>query len=230
MDAEALLEAWRRILPASVSVWAAPFAQTAAPLSAAERRSAGDIDVGRRRELENGRQVAKRALAALGVAASDLPIGKDRAPQWPEGIVGSLSHAGSYVAAAVARSSAVAALGIDVEVDGGLDPRLWGGFLNAPEQARLLSVSPALRSAEAKLLWCIKEAAIKAARRRVEPPEIEVEPESSSEGVALWRIGFGIATAGRPCWHGRSIRSQGFVLAAVTVEAIPLPEETASSA
>jgi 4'-phosphopantetheinyl transferase EntD len=206
MDAAKLLEAWRRILPAAVSIWAGPFVPDAAPLSPLERRSAGDVEAGRLRELENGRRAAKLALAALGVTAADLPIGEDRAPRWPDGIVGSLSHAANYVAAAVARSSDVSALGIDVDVDAGLDPGLWRGFLNPREEARLLTLPPPLRSTEAQLLWCVKEAAVKASRRRVEPLEIDVEPESTSDGVASWRVG--PVTA-------RSIRSEGLVLAAV---------------
>ncbi|MFF4689931.1 hypothetical protein [Streptomyces sp. NPDC001307] len=41
-----------------------------------------------------------------------------RAPRWPEGIVGSMTHCAGYHAAAVARGRSVAALGVDGEPHG----------------------------------------------------------------------------------------------------------------
>jgi 4'-phosphopantetheinyl transferase EntD len=228
MDADALLRAWRRILPASVSVCAGPFLKDPPPLSPAERRSAGEVGLDRLHELENGRHVARRALALLGVPAAEIPVGDDRSPRWPDGIVGSITHAtaegGSYAAAAVARASDVVALGIDAEGGGGLDPRLWGRALTRGESERLLGLPPPSRPAEALALWCVKEAVLKAARRRTEPAEIEVERASSpSDGETVWRIRLD-GTA----WEGRSARVGDWVLAAVAVgpgavAARPLP-------
>lgn len=63
-----------------------------------------------------GRHCAHRALARLGVP-NGLPLlrTEDRAPIWPKGFVGSITHTDSWCAAAVARSSDVLAIGIDVE-------------------------------------------------------------------------------------------------------------------
>ncbi len=212
MDPAALRRAWRRLLPPSVSVCAGPFEEQPPPLTDAERRSAGEVEPGRLRELENGRLFARRALAGLGVTAADLPIGDDRAPRWPEGIVGSLTHAGRVVAAAVARETEVSALGIDLEEDAGLDPRLWAGVLTAGEWARVLTLPPPERSSEAQVLWCLKEACLKAARRRLEPAEIDVRPESAADGIAAWTIDLGPRAPG--AWVGRSLRAEGYVMAA----------------
>lgn len=81
----------------------------------------------RRRDFCLGRTAAHRALRALGHPVVPIPIGPGRAPLWPPGVVGSISHAGGSAVAAVARGGAgdargpgdlrgVAALGLDLEV------------------------------------------------------------------------------------------------------------------
>ena len=42
-------------------------------------------------------------------------MAEDRAPIWPDGLVGSITHAGGFAAAAVARAADIAGLGIDSE-------------------------------------------------------------------------------------------------------------------
>ena len=63
-----------------------------------------------------GRFCSRIALGRLGVAAT-TPIlrGEDRAPIWPPGFIGSISHTDTWCAAAVARTEDVRALGIDLE-------------------------------------------------------------------------------------------------------------------
>jgi 4'-phosphopantetheinyl transferase EntD len=222
MDPASVLDAWRRILPSFVSVSAGPFLEDPAPLTARERRSAGEVDPARLRELENGRVHAKRALAMLGAAGAELAIGKDRAPRWPRGIVGSISHASrrkeGYVAAAVARTRWAQRLGIDVEYEGALDPGVWSHVLTAGEVARLLEQSPPTRLTEAQVIWCVKEAALKAARRRIEALEVDVRREAAGdEPVASWRICLAGKRGERQVWQGRSTRIEGLVLAAVAV-------------
>lgn len=63
-----------------------------------------------------GRVCARVALGRFGVA-STTPIlaGEDRAPIWPPGFVGSISHTDTWCAAAVARSEDLRSIGIDLE-------------------------------------------------------------------------------------------------------------------
>jgi 4'-phosphopantetheinyl transferase EntD len=216
MDAAELLRAWRRILPSTVRVCAGPFLESPPPLSTGERRSAGEVGAARLRELQNGRHYAKSALGALGVPAAELPVGRDRGPQWPDGIVGSITHAtgegGDYAAAAVARASEVAALGIDAEGGVGLDARDWDRVLSPDETARLLALPPPSRPAEVQALWCLKESALKAARRSLDPTDVEIRRgPGTADGVDVWIVRLGGAT-----WEGRSARVCGWVLAAVT--------------
>jgi 4'-phosphopantetheinyl transferase EntD len=71
----------------------------------------------RRREFAATRACARQALAALGLPPQPLLSGPRREPLWPDGIVGSLTHCSGYRAAAVARRSDFASLGIDAEPD-----------------------------------------------------------------------------------------------------------------
>ncbi|GAA4251266.1 4'-phosphopantetheinyl transferase family protein [Dactylosporangium darangshiense] len=69
----------------------------------------------RRREYTAGRTCARRALERLGVRGRAVPTGGNRAPVWPHGTTGSITHTAGYCAAAVARRSDVRAVGIDAE-------------------------------------------------------------------------------------------------------------------
>ncbi|MFO1059858.1 MAG: 4'-phosphopantetheinyl transferase superfamily protein [Dongiaceae bacterium] len=68
------------------------------------------------REFTEGRHCARMALRRLGLPAAPILRGEGREPLWPAGIVGSITHCEGYRAAAVARASAAATLGIDAEI------------------------------------------------------------------------------------------------------------------
>jgi 4'-phosphopantetheinyl transferase EntD len=70
---------------------------------------------GRRREFTAGRVCARRALSSLGVHGRPVPTSPSRAPIWPAGTTGSITHTAGYCAAAVARHADVRAVGIDAE-------------------------------------------------------------------------------------------------------------------
>ncbi|MBB5877477.1 4'-phosphopantetheinyl transferase superfamily protein [Xanthomonas sp. 3498] len=70
----------------------------------------------RQAEYLAGRRAALAALRAAGSTATDLPIGADRAPVWPTGFLGSLSHTdGLAVAIAMPVSAGAQGIGLDVE-------------------------------------------------------------------------------------------------------------------
>jgi len=63
-----------------------------------------------------GRVCSRIALGRLGVAiTTPIPRGEDRAPIWPPGFIGSISHTDTWCAAAVARTEDLRSLGIDLE-------------------------------------------------------------------------------------------------------------------
>ncbi|MFG2286687.1 MULTISPECIES: 4'-phosphopantetheinyl transferase [unclassified Streptomyces] len=70
-----------------------------------------------KRQLEFGtvRSCARSALSRLGFAPAPLLPGRDRAPQWPAGVVGAMTHCAGYRAAAVARRRDIVTVGLDAE-------------------------------------------------------------------------------------------------------------------
>lgn len=81
----------------------------------AELRSLGRAVEKRRREFVTGRACARLALRRLGAPVVAIPSGQRGEPQWPDGVVGSITHCLGYRACAAAWSDAVVALGIDAE-------------------------------------------------------------------------------------------------------------------
>ena len=70
----------------------------------------------RQREFAGGRACAREAFAALGLPPMAIPSGADRAPIWPKGVVGSISHSSTWCVAAVAlQSDGIRSIGVDIE-------------------------------------------------------------------------------------------------------------------
>ncbi|RLK54137.1 4'-phosphopantetheinyl transferase family protein [Actinokineospora cianjurensis] len=69
----------------------------------------------RRREYTTVRHCARVALARLGRAPAPILPGEKGAPQWPDGVVGSMTHCAGYRAAVLAESAHLTTVGIDAE-------------------------------------------------------------------------------------------------------------------
>jgi 4'-phosphopantetheinyl transferase EntD len=111
--------------------------QDAGPLLAAESASIAGAAESRRIEFAAGRHCAREALIALGEEPVAIPRRQDRQPEWPPGIVGSISHASGYCGAVVARQSTCGGLGFDVEEWGRMRPGLWRRIATPAEIAWL---------------------------------------------------------------------------------------------
>src|SRR5262245_6997786 len=142
-------------MPADPSRWPRPAGLIAGllPPAAAAAESAGDPpDAGpglfpaeeavmrtagprRRAEFAAGRWCAREALARLGVPAAPILPGPAGEPRWPEGVTGSITHCAGYRACAVARTTDVAAIGIDAEPDAALPAGLIEKVATGPERA-----------------------------------------------------------------------------------------------
>lgn len=114
----------------------------------------------RRDEFEAGRVLARRALARLSpeLAAAPLPVGPDRAPAWPAGFVGTITHSRHLCAAAAARAADAASLGLDLEPATPLKEDLVARILGREERAWLAARPPGDRLLLAKLVFSAKEA------------------------------------------------------------------------
>jgi len=176
MNGDRVSQKLLEMMPADVCVAAG--GALAMPLTERERQSLGTVGTRRLREFESGRAYAKRALSMLGIDNGDLPIGPNGSPVWPAGIVGSITHVrygdhGMY-AVAVARTDMILAVGIDLEIEDSLDPRVWPYVLTQSELKRVLALPAGIRRKEAQYIWGAKEASAKAVTRRFEPSEIEI--------------------------------------------------------
>ena len=115
----------------------------------------------RRAEFTAGRVAARQAMTALGLPASAIPMGPDRAPQWPAGLIGSIAHAGRACVVALARSEAFAGIGIDLEPAEPLCADLWETVLRPEERAALALLPEDQQGLAALRIFVAKEAVYK---------------------------------------------------------------------
>ena len=134
----------------------------------------------RRRQFATVRRCARDALASLGVTPGPLLPGHRGAPIWPPGIAGSMTHCDGYLAAAVARTADVPALGIDAEPNSPLpEAELLAMIASPPERRRLAPLALARPDVHwDRLTFCVKESTFKAwfpaTGRELEFAEVDV--------------------------------------------------------
>ena len=117
----------------------------------------------RRREFATVRHCARQAFAELGIPPAPLLNGERGAPQWPAGVVGSMTHCAGYRAAVVARDSQIHTLGIDAEPHGPLPEGVLGVISREEERPRLDALTAADSSVHwDRMLFCAKETVYKA--------------------------------------------------------------------
>ncbi|MEO3974780.1 4'-phosphopantetheinyl transferase superfamily protein [Streptomyces sp. CAU 1734] len=126
-----------RLLPAEVSTAHAlddSGGADGAGLFPAEEAAIAEAVDRRRREFTTVRVCARRAMARLGLPPVPIVPGVRGAPVWPHGVSGSMTHCAGYRAAAVARTSAVLAVGIDAEPHAALPDGVLA-VISRPEEA-----------------------------------------------------------------------------------------------
>lgn len=80
-----------------------------------ERQYLSNAVAKRRNEFSTGRWLMREGLKALGEPPVAICKGRFGEPDWPAGIVGSLSHSGLVCALLIARSVDLIGVGIDIE-------------------------------------------------------------------------------------------------------------------
>jgi 4'-phosphopantetheinyl transferase EntD len=130
------------------------------PLLPGEAEAVRHAVAQRRREFALGRTCARRALAGLGLPPSPILVGTDRAPVWPPGVVGSISHCPLRTVAVVAPASDFLAAGVDVEPNAPLPDDVVSTVGRADERQWLAGGDSNL--ARDRLLFSIKESVYKA--------------------------------------------------------------------
>ncbi|TRX76004.1 4'-phosphopantetheinyl transferase family protein [Pseudomonas mangiferae] len=138
----------------------AAFRQSDVPMPASIERSVPK----RQAEYLAGRLCAREALLPLLGRPAIPTIGNDRAPVWPHGVCGSITHGSGLAAAVVGPSRAWRSLGLDVEEDLPDDraERLAGEILVPAELERLAGLPAAERARQVTLTFSLKESLFKA--------------------------------------------------------------------
>ncbi|PTX47908.1 4'-phosphopantetheinyl transferase EntD [Gemmobacter caeni] len=149
-DLKALSVAARDLLPAAVGVGVSDPQGDHPPFPGEEASGLPQ----RLAEFRAGRVAVREAMAMIGLPPLPVPMGEDRAPVWPRGLIGSISHSAQLCLAAVAVPSPLRGLGVDLEPALPLEDDLRAAVLRPEEE----HYDPH----RAKLVFAAKEAAYKA--------------------------------------------------------------------
>jgi 4'-phosphopantetheinyl transferase EntD len=181
----------------------------------------------RRLEFTTARHCARRALARLGHPPAPLLRDERGAPGWPDGTVGSMTHCDGFRAAAVARRSEIATLGIDAEPHGELPEGVGEAVTVNGELAmleRLANTHPEIHWD--RLLFSAKESVYKAwypvTKRWLDFTEAELTIDAAGGGFTASLLVPGFELPGHGTvkeFAGRWMVRDGLVLTSVVIAA-----------
>lgn len=204
----------RPLLPAAVVAMECPADEAHLPDLLPEERAVVAKAVAKRRaEFAGGRASAHAALRELGIPEAPLLPGPDRAPLWPEGVVGAISHSAGRAMAAVGRTADVTGVGIDLEPDQPIEEDLWRLILTAGERVALAEAADPGR--RVRLVFTAKEAFYKCVRPTIQrfigfsAAEVDVDENSGSFVVRTAEPDLDEA------YPGRFVRDGGYVISVV---------------
>jgi len=213
------------VLPAPVVTATATADDPVAVLAPEEEPAVAQAVATRRAEFTTARACARAALTRLGLPGAAVPVGEKRAPVWPDGIVGAITHCAGFRAAAVARRDEVRTVGLDAEPHAALPDGVLEAVSDAGERAvldRLAREHPDVRWD--KLLFSAKESVYKAwfplTGRWLGFEDAELVPAADGTFHAALRVPGpvvdGVAIAS---FDGRWIVRGGLVITAIAVPA-----------
>ncbi|MFZ0118702.1 MAG: 4'-phosphopantetheinyl transferase superfamily protein [Pseudonocardiaceae bacterium] len=194
----------------------------------------------RRREFRTVRHCARQALRQLGLPPAPVLRGERGEPQWPAGVVGSMTHCAGYRAAAVAHSCDFRAVGIDAEPHEPL-PKGVLEIIALEQEHGILAELAAADSATCwdRVLFCAKESVYKAwfplTRRWLgfEDAAVTIFPGTTDPGTSdpaqgsfsahLLVAGPTIASTLLTRFDGRWLRGKNLVITTVALPAVVSP-------
>jgi len=168
-------------------------------------------------EYSTGRALAHELMPLLGCRIG--PIGRDesRAPIWPAGLLGSISHTGSLAVAALARRNRCRSLGVDLERINRVGSRLAGQVLTESEREGSAGGPQALAVA-----FAAKEAGYKATypivQRFIAFKEAEVDIDWETSRFSLRYVGANEECRVMECATGQFLLHGPHVLALAIIE------------
>jgi enterobactin synthetase component D / holo-[acyl-carrier protein] synthase len=216
-----------QILPSRVAVAESFGDDPAAVLFPQERAVIARASESRRREFATARACARTAMTRLGLSEAAVLPGPRGAPQWPEGVTGSITHCAGYRAAAVALTRDVVSLGVDAEPNEALPNH---GMLELialdQERARLGELAAGTPGISwDRLLFSAKESVYKTwfplARCWLgfEAADIVIDPREGTFTARLLVPGPLVGRAPLTMLNGRWLAHHGFLVTAVVVSA-----------
>jgi enterobactin synthetase component D / holo-[acyl-carrier protein] synthase len=184
----------------------------------------------RRREFATARTCARVALDGIGVPAGAIGRGAKGEPEWPAGVVGSITHCDGYRAVAVARAADMVTVGVDAEPNQPVPDGVLDIVASDEEQARLrdlAAVAPGV--CWDRLLFSAKESVYKAwfplARRWLGFEEADLVADPAAGTFAARLLVPGPTVDGRPLtgFTGRWLVERGLILTAIALPASHAP-------
>lgn len=121
----------------------------------------------RRASIARGRAAAHAALRAIGLDRGPILSGPRREPLWPQGVVGSISHAAESAVALVAPAHQTDGVGVDIEELRRV-PELWDHLPRPEEREWLGRLDSENREFAIVKLFSAKECVFKAFYPRVQ--------------------------------------------------------------
>lgn len=178
----------------------------------------------RRREFSTARACARAALARLGIPPVPIVPGARNAPQWPAGVVGSITHCDGYRACAVARESDVVTIGLDAEPHAALPHGVLNLVSSAQERDGLARLSAAVPEVHwDRILFCAKESVYKAwfplTHRwlNFEDARVDIDSASGTFSAQLLVEGPVVNGATLTGFDGRWLVGNGLIATAIVV-------------
>ena len=186
-----------------------------------ERAAMARATPARRAEFAAGRAAARAALCGIGLLPFAIPMAPDRAPVWPRGVVGSITHHDGDCLAIVARKQRLGGLGLDLEARADLPGDLWPEILTGDELDWLNAQTPASRGLLARIIFSAKEASYKAlypvSGRVVGFDAMTIQPDlDAGQFTAHLATGFGPYGSGRVL-RGHILQAEAHVLTALAL-------------
>jgi 4'-phosphopantetheinyl transferase EntD len=182
----------------------------------------------RRGEFTTARGCARAALAKIGVPPVPILPGPRGAPQWPEGVVGSITHCAGYRACAVARAGEIMAIGLDAEPHDTLPNGVLEAIALPAEQVRLAALTAVKPDiCWDRMLFCAKESVYKAwfplTHRWLgfEEASIEIDPANGSFSARLLVDGPVVNNSVLTEFNGRWLVRDGFIVTAIVIPLLP---------
>lgn len=180
----------------------------------------------RRREFATARACARAALAKLGLPPVPIVPGLRGAPQWPAGVVGSITHCAGYRASAVASDSEVITIGVDAEPHDTLPPGVLDAIASCAEKSGLAALATARPDVcWDRLLFSAKESVYKAwfplTRRWLgfEEASVDIDPEAGTFTARLLVQGPVLNGTALTGFQGRWLVSDGLIATAIVIMA-----------